>query len=177
MKFLFKEQKMLHPCCAINKEKTHSANSFQCQSSTQEHICRTRQTRFLYNLWPAVTKMSKKYKSHSLKWLSLNSLHNVSFIMIYHMQSVLRPCGVWGQGSTVHCNYLGMYSSLVGQQKLNILYWFSYVFYCSVASLTNCIALHKLTTLHSFCSSRPCLLFIACFIAQDVYLLPYPPHS
>ena len=46
------------------------------------------------------------------------------------------------------------YSSLFCLAKINILCWFSFVFYCSVTGLTGYISVYKLATLRSFCGSR-----------------------
>ena len=46
------------------------------------------------------------------------------------------------------------YSSLFCPAKIDILWWFSFVFYCSVSCLTGYISVYKLATLRSFCDSR-----------------------
>ena len=46
------------------------------------------------------------------------------------------------------------YCSLFCPAKINILCWFSFVFYCSVTHSTGYISVYKLATLHSFCGSR-----------------------
>ena len=46
------------------------------------------------------------------------------------------------------------YSSFFWSAKINLLWWFSFVFYCSVTYLTGYISVHKLATLRSFCGSR-----------------------
>ena len=46
------------------------------------------------------------------------------------------------------------YSSLFCPTKINILCWFSFVFYFSVICLTGYISVYKLATLRSFCGSR-----------------------
>ena len=46
------------------------------------------------------------------------------------------------------------YSSLFCPSKFNMLWWFSFVFYCFVACLTGYISVYKLATLRSCCGSR-----------------------
>ena len=46
------------------------------------------------------------------------------------------------------------YSSLFCPAKINILCWFSFVFYCFVTCFTGYISVCNLATLHSFCGSR-----------------------
>ena len=59
------------------------------------------------------------------------------------------------------------YSSLFCPAKINILCWFSFVFYCFVACLTGYISVCNLATLRSFCGSRS-------HIGQDFYTLSCP---
>ena len=64
----------------------------------------------------------------------IQNLHNASFTMNWYI-----ICG---------------YSSLFCPAKINILCWFSFVFYCFVTCLTGYISVCNLATLRSFCGSR-----------------------